>query len=164
MTHHDRTVLLISVLGTVSVVVYAGLAALQILVLNPLAARPGASLAQIHADMAAMNEAPGTAMTLAILGLGVALAVMLLVLLVRRADATPVAALLGYLSVIVMGAPAYFIASFGPGMALADTYGIGGADYSRWALPLYAASLAALVAILVIAFVRMWSPARPLPA
>ncbi|MCW3494527.1 hypothetical protein [Microbacterium sp. SSM24] len=164
MTHRNRLVLVVSLFGTLAVAVYAGIAALQILVLNPLAARPGTTLSQIHADMAEMNEAPGTGMTLTILGLGVALAIILLTLLVRRSDATPTAALLAYLSMIAMGAPAYFIASFGPGMALADTYGIGGADYARWSLLLYGASFAALVGILVTAVLRMTVRVQAAPA
>jgi hypothetical protein len=48
---------------------------------------------------------------------------------------------------IVLGTPAYFFASFGPGMSLADTYPISGGDHSPWARPLYAASALALLAL-----------------
>lgn len=144
-----RAVLVIAVAGTVAVVTYAVVAALQILVLNPRAGAPGLSLEQIHADMAAMNEAPGTVGVLIFLGLGVVLALGLLVLLATRADATPRAAAYAYLLMLALGAPVYFVASFGPGMALADTYFISGGDHTPWGAVLYCVSLAALVGVAV---------------
>ena len=168
MTTRHASTLAIGAAGALLVMAYATLAAVQILVLNPLAAVPGKSLGRIHADMAAMNESPGSAMTLTILGAGVALAlvVLLLLLLTVRPDSTPTAAVVAYLTMLAFGAPAYFIASFGPGMSLADTYGIGGADYSRWALPLYAISLLSVVALVAVAVARMTvrSPQTVTPA
>lgn len=52
-----------------------------------------------------------------------------------------------HLVLLALGTPAYFIASFGPGMALADTYGIGGADASPWAAPLHVTSGLAVIAL-----------------
>ncbi len=52
-----------------------------------------------------------------------------------------------YLVLLVLGTPAYWVASFGPGMALADTYAISGADSSPWPAPLYVTSGLALVAL-----------------
>lgn len=46
----DRRPLVVAVIGTVVVVAYALLAAVQILVLNPLAAVPGAELSRIYAS------------------------------------------------------------------------------------------------------------------
>ena len=140
--------------GTALVIAYAGLVALQILVLNPLAAAPGKSLTEIEADMAAMNESLGAGFVLGILGFGVLLALFLLVLLAMSRDATPIAAAYSYLAMIMLGAPVYWVASFGAGMGLADTYGISGGDHSGWALVLYLTSLAALVAIVGLLAVR----------
>ena len=58
--------------------------------------------------------------------------------------------MIAYLVLLTFGAPAYFMASFGAGMGLADTYGISGADYSPWARPLYLVSLLSLLAALAI--------------
>ena len=156
----------IAICGTLLITAYAVLAALQIIVLNPLAAVPGATLDEIHEEMARMGESPGIPVTIAILGLGVLLAGALLVLIAVRADATPFAAATACLLMLVLGAPAYFIASFGPGMALADAFLISGADSSPWAIPLYmtsGAALLVLLALIVIESARS-STARRAPA
>lgn len=126
----------IAVAGTVAVAAYATLAVLQILVLNPLAAAPGRDLAQIQHDLATSNESLRAPFVLAVLAFGLVLAVALLVVLPRMRGLTPSAAAFAYLLLLVLGAPAYVAASFGAGMALADTYGIGGGDHSPWARPL----------------------------
>lgn len=150
--------LAIALVGTAAVAIYATVAALQIVVLNPLAGAPGLSLEQIHADMAAMNESPGTAGVLIFLGLGVTLALGVLVLLVRRADATPRVAAYAYLLMLALGAPVYFVASFGPGMSLSDTYPISGADHTPWGAVLYGVSLLALIGVAIsLAFGRTTS-------
>ncbi len=150
---HTDAARVTSIVGACGVTAYAVLAAVQILVLNPLAAVPGASLAQIHREMAAAGESPWTAGTLTVLGIGVALALLVLVLLWVRDDRSALAAALAYLGLLVCGAPAYFIASFGPGMALADTYGISGGDHAPYGLVLYAISALAVVAMAVVAIV-----------
>lgn len=162
-----RTTMVIAALGVAAVAAYAVWAALQILVWNPLAAAPGATLPQIHADMATWNESPGVASTIAILSVGPALALLTLVLLARSASATPRVATAAFLGILAGGAPAYFVASFGPGMSLADTYGISGADHSPAAIPLYLASLTALIAmplVLVLGRRAPGSPGHPIPA
>ena len=60
---------------------------------------------------------------------------------------------IGYASLLAFGAPAYFIASFGPGMALADTYLTPGADHSGWSFVLYGVSAGAIVVAAVLALV-----------
>ena len=62
-----------------------------------------------------------------------------------------------YLILLALGTPAYFIANFGPGMALADTYGIGGADASPWAVPLHVTSMLAVIAL---AGLAAWNRSR----
>lgn len=136
----------IATTGTVAVTAYAALAALQILVLNPIAAAPaGGDLAQIQRDLTAANESLGAPLVLTVLGIGVVLAIALLVLLARLRDATPMAAALAYLLLLILGTPAYFMASFGAGMALAYTYMISGGDHSPWAWLLYWTSALALL-------------------
>lgn len=69
-----------------------------------------------------------------------------------------------FLALLMLGAVGYFVASFGAGMALADTFGISGADYSPWARPLYVVSALAAVAIVVggaVAVARSRHPAQP---
>jgi hypothetical protein len=146
--HH--TAVVIAAIGTLMVTAYAALAAVQILLLNPLAAAPGLELEQIHADMAAVGESLSAPTAIGVLSVGVGLAIVLFGLIAVRREATPLAAVFGYLVLLVFGAPAYFIASFGAGMGLADTYMIGGADYSPWARPLYLVSVLCLLAALTI--------------
>ena len=71
-----------AIAGTGAVHLHAALAAVQILVLNPLAFAPGNTLGQIHADLAQAGEAIGTPLVLAILGLGPALAVLLMLYMI----------------------------------------------------------------------------------
>lgn len=138
----------ISVVGAGIVVAYALLAAVQILVLNPLAATPGLTLGQIRSQMSSAQESLHPTFVLSFLGVGVVLATGIALLsIVRRAH--PVVPAGAFLYLLMFGAPGYFVASFGAGMALADTFGISGGDYSPWARPLYAVSaLAGLVLII----------------
>lgn len=150
--------------GVLSVVLYAAIAAVQILVLNPLAAGSGRSLVDTYAEMAAVGESIPVVATLVFLAVGVAIAVVIAVLSIRsRLDATVTALL--FLVVLALGVPAYFVASFGPGMSLADTFMISGADASPWAAPLYIVSLLAAGAIVGLA-VRLarGKPASARPA
>lgn len=137
-----------SIAGAIVVTAYAALAATQILVLNPLAAAPGRSLDEIHVALSTAGESLMPGAVFFVLGIGVALAVGLAVVaILGRARPEPVAAV--FLALLMLGAPGYFIASFGAGMSLADTFGIGGADYSPWARPLYAVS--AISAVVLVA-------------
>ncbi|MFX8942082.1 hypothetical protein ABTN11_20655, partial [Acinetobacter baumannii] len=82
-----------------------------------------------------------------VLGIGVALgAVMLVVVIIERAIGV-LAATAIYLTLLVLGEPAYIFTSFGVGMALADTYGITGGDASPWGMPLHVTSLLALLGL-----------------
>ena len=132
--------------GTSLVLAYATLAVVQILVLNPLAAAPGRTLSQIHRDLEAADQSLSPVLAVGIPALGVVLALVLGVVGMR--SRTPVSTLaLGYLVLLAAGTPAYFAASFGAGMSLADTYFIGGADHSPWSWPLHATSAAATVLV-----------------
>ena len=148
MTRQTQT-LWISIAGVLGVTAYATLAAVQILVLNPLAAAPGLTLDAIRAEMSGAGESLGDARVLFILGIGVALAVGVAVVSVIT-KAPPIVPGMTLLALLTFGAFAYFAASFGAGMGLADTFGISGADYSPWALPLYAVSAVAAIAVIVV--------------
>lgn len=149
MTPVPRPTLWISVGGVIAVAAYAVLAALQILVLNPLAAAPGdLSLGEIRSAMSDAGESLIPTTVLGILGVGVCLGIgTAAVCILTRSH--PIVPTMTFLALLMGGAPAYFVASFGPGMALADTFGIGGGDASPWALPLYAVSALSAIAVLV---------------
>lgn len=148
MTPMPRPTLWISVGGVIAITAYAALAALQILVLNPLAAAPGdLSLVEIRAAMSDAGESLMPTTVLGILGAGVCLGIgTAAVCILTRSH--PIVPTTTFLALLIGGAPAYFVASFGPGMALADTFGIGGGDASPWAVPLYAVSAMSAIALL----------------
>lgn len=146
-SRHGRA-MTVAAAGTGLVVAYSVLAMLQILVLNPLASVPGKGLGEIYAEVGAAGESMGVWVVIANLLLGPVIAVTLLLLRARRRPVQPArVATIPYLVLLTLGAPAYFWASFGPGMSLADTFMIDGYDHSPWALPLYVISGLALVAL-----------------
>lgn len=142
---------------------YAALAAVQILILNPLAAVPGRTLVEIEAEMSSRGEDIGEAAVLIILGIGVALAVAVALVSIGMRW-RPLSTASAFLALLVLGTPAYFLASFGPGMALADAFAISGADASPWALPLYAVSLLAVAGLVVSVVSAVVGAARPVTA
>ncbi|MGM7698278.1 hypothetical protein [Microbacterium sp. A84] len=139
----------VALIGTLAITAYAVLAALQIIVFTPLAAVPGHTLNEIRAEMAAAGEAPGDAGVLIILGIGVAIAVTVAVLVIRT-HGRPVLAALLFLAVLTMGAPAFFIASFGPGMSLSDTFMVSGGVTLYGVAPFYIVSALAGMACIVL--------------
>ena len=147
--------------GTLAVAAYAAMAALQILVLNPLAAAPGRSLAQIHADMDAAGESLGTPTVVVVAGVALAMAITLAVNARREPPSSWRLYLAGYLAILMLGVPAYWVASFGAGMSLADTYGITGGDHSPWALPLYAVSALAFIGLVTLAAAALTGRSAP---
>jgi hypothetical protein len=131
------------------VLAYAAVAALQILVWNPLAAAPGLTLPEIRAELAVYGEAIHGVPVLVILGLGVALAVGLMGwMLSWRAGPGQVLAV--GLLLIAGGAPAYVAASFNVGMSLADGLGISGGDHAPWGMVLMGFSLVALLLVVLL--------------
>lgn len=148
MKRMPRHTLWISIAGVLAVSAYAALAAVQILVLNPLAAAPGLTLEEIRAEMASANESLGHQAVFFILGIGLALAVgVAFVSVVTKAP--PIVPGMTFLALLMVGAVGYFAASFTAGMGLADTFGISGADYSPWAWPLYVVSIGAAIVLVV---------------
>ena len=150
MGHVPRGTTPIAIGGVIAVTLYAVAAALQILVFTPLAVAPGRSLAEIHAEMDAAGESLGEASTLVILGLGVAFAVITAVTIIRSRQ-RPAPAAIFMLALLIGGAPAFFIASFGPGMSLADTYFVSAGITLPGVLPFYTVSALAAVATVVVA-------------
>lgn len=164
MTRMPRRTLWISIAGVLAVTAYAAVAAVQILVLNPLAAVPGRTLDEIRSEMSAAGEVLLWEPVAFILGIGVVLAVVVAIVS-SRGRAHPVIPVMSFLALLMLGAVGYFAASFGVGMSLADTFGISGGDYSPWARPLYAVSLVAGVALVVVPLVMlMRRPAAVAPA
>lgn len=141
--------ILLAALGTAAVTAYAAVLLLQITVWNPLAAVPGLTLDEISSQAASRGESVFTPAPWILAAIGAALAagVLVVAVVVRRASTSGVIA--SYLALITVGAPAYFVASFGPGMALADAFGIGGGDYAPGGMPLMVASAVAAVALIV---------------
>lgn len=119
------------------------------LVVNPLAAVPDRSLDEVYAAIADAGQMFSLAGVLGILGTGVVLAVVAGWVCIA-AQVPPIVAAFGALALLVLGAPAYFMASFAPGMALADTFMISGRSYSTGHLPLYAVSALAAAAIIAL--------------
>lgn len=145
--------MVVAALGTALVLGYAALALVQILYLNPLSAAPSRTLAEIHGDLAAANENLSAPMAFVVMGIGPTLAVLIFGLALARRITNPWVTALIYLAMLTVAPAAYFVASFGAGMALADTYMIGGGDHSPWARPLYVVSLAAAVSLVTAAIV-----------
>lgn len=138
----------VALAGVAAVTLYAALAAVQILVLNPLAAAPGLTLDEIRARMSDAGEAIGQPMVFGILGTGVVFAILFAAVVIVRGT-PPLVAAMCFLAVLAGGTPAYFVASFGPGMALADTFMIDGADASHWSLVLYGMSVLSLLLVVI---------------
>lgn len=144
----ERRRVLVAGVGLLAVAGYASVAALQIRVWNPLAAAPGRTLGQITAETEAAGQPLAPAMTSVVLAIGVVLAAALYgyVVVAGALDAWFVCCL--YLLLIVFGGFGYAFASFSPGMSLADTYGIGGADHAPGGVVLLLVSAVAFLALI----------------
>jgi hypothetical protein len=149
--------------GPALVACYATVMVLTILVLEPLAARPGMTAEAIFAALAAagvsMVGKVGFLVVWAALGVGLSVAGCAVALRRRVAPDTAVALQLG---VLALGAPAYFWGSFDMGMDLADTFLIAGGVHSAVPPVLYAVSGWALVALVALQVPRVvrWARAR----
>ncbi|WP_417509089.1 hypothetical protein [Microbacterium sp.] len=120
-----RSTIVVSIVGILAVVAYAVWGAVQVMILTPMVAVPGLTIREIRAAMSAAGESPSDVAIWIFVGLGVALAVMVALIAIRSGIQPELTALL-FLGVLTFGAPALFIASFGWGMALADTFGVSG--------------------------------------
>jgi hypothetical protein len=136
-------------LGLALVVGYAVVGALQILVWNPLAAVPGATLGEIHAHLEQTNETLAAPLVLAWAVVGTALAGAVLLAAMKRSISRVRGVVVLDLLILVLAAPSHWFASFPAGMGIADAYGTTGGDHTPWGVVLYAVSAAALVGLVV---------------
>ncbi len=137
--------------GVAVVVLYAALLALNALVLDPLAAVPGSSLAEIyrHVDAAGNSTTQDVVGVAVTAGIGVLLGVGGAVLgLVARLPAMTIAVV--HLGVLAAGACATFQSMFFLAFDVADSYPVSGAAHTVWSGVLYGTSLTALVGIGVV--------------
>lgn len=135
------------IVGLVIVAGYAAGGALQVLVWNPLAAVPGATLAEIHAGLARENESLAAPAVLTWAVIGVILAALVLAGAVVRRTSRVRNVLLLDLLLLVLAAPAHWFAAFPAGMGLADAFAISGGDHAPWGKVLYLVSAVALAAL-----------------
>lgn len=149
----QRSATWIGVAGFLLVVGYAVSGALQVLVWNPLAAVPGATLAEINAHMDQANESLAAPVVLTWAATGIVLAGAVLMAGLKHSISGRSAACL-YLSLLVLAAPSHWMASFPAGMGLADAFEISGGAYAPWGKVLYAVSALSLVAVFVVIFRR----------
>jgi hypothetical protein len=142
-------------IGPALVGAYAAVMVATIVVLEPLAALPDLTYAQITAELArAQVPVTGTLVFLVIwASLGTAASVTACAAAIGRRS-FPATALVLQLGLLALGAPAYFAGSFDLGMNLADTFLIDGGQHSAVPTVLYGVSSTAVVALAV---VGMWS-------
>lgn len=146
-----RNRVLLSVLGIVVVGAYAALMAYESLVLDPLAAVPGASLQDIHSHLteSGMNVEADIAAVIRTSAIGVGLAVIAAAVGIwRRVSPTTLAIM--FLALVAAGAAPAFLNGFALGMDVADAYGVSGGAHTIWPGVLYMTSLAALIALVVL--------------
>lgn len=141
---------MINLMGLAAVILYAVLGVLTILVWNPLAAMPGMELREIYRQVEDANESMGLEIVWSFGVLGTALGLAAFVTFLRRRKDPPAVVLAVYLTLLCLGGPAYFWASFPLGMGLADTFYIGGGDKTGVGFLLLGASAAAFLALMPI--------------
>ncbi|MGF4045167.1 hypothetical protein ACX800_12850 [Paenarthrobacter nitroguajacolicus] len=152
---------IVSIVGLLGLAAFALFAALQILVWNPLAAVPGATLDDIHEGLARHNESISLAAVLTWSSIGTVLGAVVVLLTARRVISRMRTVVILQLLILVLGAPMYFFASFSAGMALADAFFISGGDYSPWGRLLYLVSGTALTGMLMVMIFRGKSGVHP---
>jgi hypothetical protein len=136
--------------GFAAVAAYAIAGALQILVWNPLAAVPGATLGQIRAEMARADESLTANLVLTWGAIGIVLATVVLLVAIVRMNSRIGPVLTAYLVLLVFAAPGHIFVGFGPSMSLSDTFLVSGGDHAPWGIALYVVSAAALLALIVL--------------
>ena len=141
----------VAVIGVVVVSCYATLMALLALVLDPLAAVPGQTLAEIHAQLTKAGWDVAGDITTVIIGAGIGVGLALATAVVglwRRLSPVEMTAI--FLAILALGAVATFVSGFSLGMDIADTFHVSGGAHTIWTGVLYLTSLSAFLAILAI--------------
>jgi hypothetical protein len=139
--------------GYLLVLGYVVAGAFQVLVWNPLAAVPGATLDQIHAVMDRANESLSAPTVVVWAVTGTLLAAVVLIVTLKQYISKKAAAVL-YLLLLGLGAPSHMMASFPAGMGIADAFAISGGDHAPWGAVLYTVSAVAFLALLVLGIRR----------
>ncbi|MFJ6538668.1 hypothetical protein ACIQH5_20755 [Paenarthrobacter sp. NPDC091711] len=152
---------IVSIVGLMAIAAYGLTSALQILVWNPLAAVPGATLDEIHEGLAQANESVSLTAVVTWSSIGTLLGVLVVLLTATRAISRLRTVVILQLLILVLGAPMYFFASFSAGMALADAFFISGGDYTPWGGLLGLVSGAALIGLLLVMTFRGKSGVEP---
>lgn len=139
--------------GYLSVMGYAVVGVFQILVWNPMAAVPGATLDEIHAVMERANESLSAPVVLVWAATGTLLAAAVLIATLKQSISIKVTTVL-YLLLLALGAPSHMMASFPAGMGIADAFATSGGDHAPWGVMLYIISALAFLALPVVAVSR----------
>lgn len=139
--------------GYLSVMGYAVVGVFQILVWNPMAAVPGATLDEIHAVMERANESLSAPVVLVWAATGTLLAAAVLIATLKQSISIKVTTVL-YLLLLALGAPSHMMASFPAGMGIADAFATSGGDHAPWGVMLYIVSALAFLALPVVAVSR----------
>lgn len=140
------------IVGFLFIAAYSVAGLLQILVLNPLAAVPGATLDEINAQMERANDSLAAPMVIAWAAIGTLLAAGVLIGAHAQRLSAEAAAVLNLL-IIVLAAPSHWFVSIPAGLGIADVFATTGGDHAPWGMVLYGVSAAAL-AVLVLHLVR----------
>ncbi|MCM0641018.1 hypothetical protein [Cellulomonas wangsupingiae] len=153
-----RTV--IALAGSVLVAGYAVLLGVDALVLDPRAAAPWLTPAELEHALAGSDWRSARTLVLVAVALGVLLPAVGVVLVARlRPPARAVAA--AYLVLLALGGPVGFVVTFATGMTVADELGVSGGVHSSTGVALrvvaVVASCAAVAAVVLAA-------RRPAPA
>jgi hypothetical protein len=151
-TAKHRLTVWTGIVGFFLVSAYSVTGAFQILVWNPLAAVPGATLREIHAQMETTNEslAAPLVMTWAVIGPVLSAAVLIVAL---RGQLSSKQTMTFSLLLLVLAAPSHWCVSFPAGMGIADAFLTTGGDHAPWGIVLYFLSALALAALVVRLFV-----------
>ncbi|WP_069386496.1 hypothetical protein [Cellulosimicrobium cellulans] len=140
--------------GLVAVLGYALVGALQTLVWNPLAAVPGATLGEIHAELAQADESLSAPLVLGWALVGTLLAAAVLRAAWQGSVVRVLEVVVLDLLILVAAVPSHWFASFPAGMGIADAFGTTGAQHAPWGMVLYAVSAVALLVLVAGLLVR----------
>ncbi|WP_426978891.1 hypothetical protein ACQCSU_06340 [Pseudarthrobacter sp. O4] len=133
---------------------YALTGTLQILVWNPLAAVPGATLDEIHAGLNEANESLAAPVVIAWAISGVVLAGLVLIRALTQSGSRVKDVLVLDLLLLVLAAPSHWYAAFPAGMGIADAFATSGGDHTPWGMVLYGISAVALSALVAMATIK----------
>ena len=159
----NRFRVVVASVGTALVVAYALVGSLQVLVWNPLAAVPGLTLPEIHAELDRVGQSFSATRVILWAVLGVSVATLLAASTLRPNGLALSHVAFAYSLLLVGGAPSLFCVAFLPGMQLADGFGTAGGDHSPWARPLFSTSFLAMIVAIATASLVIKTSRRRTP-